>query len=65
MSVPFLGASEIEQRLSPLAAVEALEAALRAGLDVEADPPRAALPVQGGELLVMPSVAAGFGMVKV
>ena len=65
MSIPFLGAAEIEKRLSPLAAVEALEAALRAGLDVEADPPRAALPVEGGELLVMPSVAAGFGMVKV
>ena len=65
MSIPFLGATEIEKRLSPLAAVEALEAALRAGLDVEADPPRAALPVEGGELLVMPSVAAGFGMVKV
>lgn len=65
MSIPFLGAAEIERRLSPLAAVEALEAALRAGLDVEADPPRAALPVEAGELLVMPSVVAGFGMVKV
>ena len=34
------------------------EAALLAGLDPEADPPRGALAVGGGELLVMPSATA-------
>ena len=42
----------------PAAAIDALEAALLAGLDPEADPPRSALALAGGELLVMPSAAA-------
>ena len=42
-------------RLSPVAAVDALEAALLAGLDPDADPPRSALPTGAGELLVMPA----------
>lgn len=65
MSIPFLDAAEIGNRLSPLAAVDALEAALRSGLDADADPPRSAVALDTGELLVMPSGAAGFGMVKV
>ena len=52
------------ERLRPTAAIDALEAALRAGLDPEADPPRGALAVGGGELLVMPSAAGGHAVVK-
>ncbi|MEA2270261.1 MAG: hypothetical protein QOC64_2871 [Solirubrobacteraceae bacterium] len=52
---PFLDAPAIARLLSPAAAVDALEDALRSGLDPEADPPRTALPAAGGELLVMPS----------
>jgi ornithine cyclodeaminase/alanine dehydrogenase-like protein (mu-crystallin family) len=64
MSLPFLDAPQIAGRLSATAAVDALEAALLAGLDPEADPPRSALAVGGGELLVMPSAAAGHAVVK-
>lgn len=51
--------------LTPLAAVEALERALRDGLDVDADPPRAAVPMGAGELLVMPSAAGAVKLVTV
>jgi ornithine cyclodeaminase/alanine dehydrogenase-like protein (mu-crystallin family) len=64
MSVPFLDAGDLAERLGAVAAVDALEAALTAGLDPEADPPRAALVVGGGELLVMPSAAASHAVVK-
>ena len=47
MSLPFLAAADVAQRLTPAAAVDALEAALRAGLDPEADPPRSALALGG------------------
>lgn len=45
-------------------AADALEAALRAGLDPEAAPPRASLPVGEGELLVMPAAVGGHAAVK-
>ena len=56
-ALPRRGATS-PQRLGPTAAIDALEAALLAGLDPEADPPRSALAVGGGELLVMPSATA-------
>ncbi len=59
-----LDAAAVQAALTPAAAVDALEAALRDGLDVDADPPRTRLPVAGGELLVMPSVTAGAPVVK-
>ena len=40
-------------------AADALEAALAAGLDPEAAPPRASVPVGEGELLVMPAAVGG------
>ena len=52
-------AEAIARRLPHAAAVDALEAALRGGLDPEADPPRSFVPAAGGELLVMPSAAGG------
>jgi ornithine cyclodeaminase/alanine dehydrogenase-like protein (mu-crystallin family) len=64
MSLPFLDAAAIARRLSPTAAIDALEAALRGGLDPEADPPRASLPVGAGELLVMPSATVDHAVVK-
>jgi ornithine cyclodeaminase/alanine dehydrogenase-like protein (mu-crystallin family) len=64
MTLPFLAAAELAERLSATAAIDALEAALLAGLDPEADPPRSALAVGDGELLVMPSAAAGHAVVK-
>jgi ornithine cyclodeaminase/alanine dehydrogenase-like protein (mu-crystallin family) len=64
MSLPFLAADDLAQRVSVTAAIDALEEALLAGLDPEADPPRGALALAGGELLVMPSAAAGHAVVK-
>jgi ornithine cyclodeaminase/alanine dehydrogenase-like protein (mu-crystallin family) len=61
---PYLSAAEIERRLDVPGAVEALEGALRAGLDPETDPPRSAVEVGRGELLVMPSAAGGHAAVK-
>ena len=40
MSAPFHDAAAIARALPPAAAVDALEAALRGGLDPDADPPR-------------------------
>jgi ornithine cyclodeaminase len=46
-------------------AVEALEAALRAGLDPEADPPRSSVALGAGELLVMPSAHGAVKLVTI
>jgi len=54
VSIPFLD----PRVLTYTEAVDALEAALRAGLDVEADPPRSS----AGPLLLMPSTAGGLGV---
>jgi ornithine cyclodeaminase/alanine dehydrogenase-like protein (mu-crystallin family) len=55
----FHDAAAIARRLPHAAAVAALEAALRGGLDPEADPPRTSAAAEGGELLLMPSAAGG------
>ena len=65
MAPPFLSAADVRRLLSVGEAVEALEAALREGLDPEADLPRSAVGVPGGEVLVMPSAAGGRVVVKV
>lgn len=64
MSLPFVTAEEVAERLDPAGAVDLLEAALVAGLDPEADAPRQVVGVEGGDLLVMPSGAAGPAVVK-
>jgi ornithine cyclodeaminase len=61
---PFLDADAIAALLSPVEAVDALEAALLGGLDPEADPARQAVAAEAGELLVMPSSAPGAVGVK-
>jgi ornithine cyclodeaminase/alanine dehydrogenase-like protein (mu-crystallin family) len=62
--VRFIDADEIAAALPPVAAVDALEAALRDGLDPEADPPRTAVKTPAGQLLLMPS-GAGAKLVTV
>jgi ornithine cyclodeaminase len=64
MSLPFISAADVERLLGPAEAADALESALRAGLDPEADPPRRALQLERGQLLVMPSSAEGHAVVK-
>jgi ornithine cyclodeaminase/alanine dehydrogenase-like protein (mu-crystallin family) len=64
MSLPFITANDVDQRLSALKAAEALEAALLAGLDPEADPPRGVIELDRGQMLVMASAAARHPVVK-
>jgi ornithine cyclodeaminase/alanine dehydrogenase-like protein (mu-crystallin family) len=63
-ALPYLDAVEISRRLGPSGAFDAIEGALVAGLDPESDPPRRVLEVDGGQLLLMPSAAAGHPVVK-
>lgn len=60
----FVDAEEVARRVPALRAVDALEAALRGGLDPDGDVARSVVPVDGGELLVMPSAAGGVPVVK-
>ena len=62
-ALPFLDAAAVAA-LSPREAVDALEAALRAGLDPEGDPPRQAVGTGAGEILIMPSASPGAAGVK-
>lgn len=64
MSLPFLDDDEVRRRLTVTEAADALETALLGGLDPEADPPRGAVELDRGQLLVMPSAAAGDPVVK-
>lgn len=63
MNVRSVAADEVE-RLSIAEAADALEAALRAGLDPEADTPRAAVELEAGQLLLMPGAAGAHAAVK-
>jgi ornithine cyclodeaminase len=65
MNLPLLDGAQIARRLTPLAAVDALEAALHGGLDPDGDPPRAAVAAGAGQMLVMPSGAGRHPVVKV
>jgi ornithine cyclodeaminase/alanine dehydrogenase-like protein (mu-crystallin family) len=64
MTLPLLSADDIDERLDVVGAAGALEAALEGGFDPEADPPRRALELGRGELLVMASAAGGHAAVK-
>lgn len=63
--LPLIDAAELTRRLPMPRAVEALDKALRAGLDPEADPDRSVLEVDAGQLLLMPSTAASYVGVKI
>lgn len=54
----------LRSRQSMLQSVNALEAALRAGIAMDADPARAIYPIPAGQLLVMPSSGELFSGVK-
>ncbi|MFG3344057.1 ornithine cyclodeaminase family protein [Streptomyces sp. NPDC048018] len=60
-----LDAPAVARLLTPAGAVEALADALRAGLDPEAGPPRTALTVPAGELLLMPAASGSWAGVKI
>jgi len=64
MKLPFLSSAEVEQRIDVAGAADAMEAVLKAGFDPETDPPRSAVEVGAGELLVMPSAVGGHAAVK-
>jgi ornithine cyclodeaminase/alanine dehydrogenase-like protein (mu-crystallin family) len=63
-ALPFLDGVTVVERLGGPVAVDALEDALRSGLEPEADAPRSALELAGGQLLLMPSAAAVDPVVK-
>src|SRR5262245_21402239 len=60
MTAPLvLDADAVRAACSPAAAVEAITAALRAGMDPASDLPRQAVPLRSGQFLLMPSDAQG------
>lgn len=63
--LPYLDAGAIRERLGPRGAVDALEAALLAGLDPSAGVPRSIIALSHGELLLMPAEVDGAAGVKV
>jgi ornithine cyclodeaminase/alanine dehydrogenase-like protein (mu-crystallin family) len=64
MSLRYIAAEEVAQRVTAARAADALEAALLAGLDPESDPPRGVVELDRGQILVMASAAARHPVVK-
>ncbi len=64
MDLPYLSAADVERHLTPVVAIDALEAALADGLDPENDPARRFVGLEHGELLLMPSEVSGHVAVK-
>ncbi|MCX4825361.1 ornithine cyclodeaminase family protein [Streptomyces sp. NBC_01142] len=60
-----IGAEEVRGAVPVAAAVAALQGALRDGLDPEADPARSVIPVEQGQLLLMPSHSSRYTGVKI
>ncbi|MFB7406933.1 ornithine cyclodeaminase family protein [Streptomyces sp. NPDC056202] len=66
MSPPrFLDATTMARLMGPAAVTDVLADVLRAGLDPDAGPPRTAVSVDAGELLLMPAAFGSFAGVKV
>ncbi|MFJ2933041.1 ornithine cyclodeaminase family protein [Streptomyces sp. NPDC087219] len=66
MSAPlFLDAATMARLMGPAAVTDVLADVLRAGLDPDAGPPRTAVPVPAGELLLMPAAFGSYAGVKV
>jgi ornithine cyclodeaminase len=64
MDLPYLSAEDVARHLTPIVAIDALEAALTDGLDPESDPPRRFVGLEHGELILMPSEVSGHVAVK-
>lgn len=62
--IPYLAAEEIFARLSPAAAVSAIEDALRDGLDTSAGVARSSVPLRHGSMLMMPAESGSHAGVK-
>lgn len=65
IAVPLLDAAEIAAALDRVGAVEAIEAALGDGVDIEADAPRLFSPLTSGEFLLMPTESPEHAGIKV
>ncbi|MEH3090078.1 MAG: ornithine cyclodeaminase family protein [Microbacterium arborescens] len=65
VGIPVISAAEIERAMTPADAVAAVEAALRSGLDVEADHERIFAPLAAGDFLLMPSESPDAAGIKV
>ncbi len=65
MTARFITAEEIAGSFSFLSAVNAIEEALLGGLDPAGDLPRSILPIEKGELLLMPSTSVEGSGIKV
>jgi ornithine cyclodeaminase/alanine dehydrogenase-like protein (mu-crystallin family) len=64
MDLPYLSAEDVARHLTPIVAIDALEAALKTGLDPESDPPRRFVGLEHGELILMPSEVSGHVAIK-
>jgi ornithine cyclodeaminase/alanine dehydrogenase-like protein (mu-crystallin family) len=64
-ALPVIGGEQLRSLLPPAAAVEAIEEALRAGLDPAADPARTVVEMRSGQLLLMPTETACAAGVKI
>ncbi|HTJ36566.1 MAG TPA: ornithine cyclodeaminase family protein [Dactylosporangium sp.] len=62
--IPYFDAAGIARRVSPAAAVAAIESALRGGVDPAAGVPRSSVRLPAGELLLMPASSAAHAGVK-
>lgn len=62
--IPWISAEHVVRAVSPAEAVNAIAAALRAGLDPASDPARAVNDVRSGSILTMPSDAGDYAGVK-
>lgn len=63
--IEFFSADEVRELLTFETAIDAIERALRTGLDPEADGPRLFADAPGGEFLLMPAQSPDFAGVKV
>ncbi|MFI8961675.1 ornithine cyclodeaminase family protein [Streptomyces sp. NPDC053493] len=61
----YLGGRDVARLIGPAEAADALAEVLRAGLDPERCPPRTAVPVPAGELLLMPAASGSWAGVKI
>jgi ornithine cyclodeaminase len=63
-ALPFIDRSRLQRAIGMSAAADALEGALKQGLDPETQPDRSAVPVGQGEMLIMPASYGEYATVK-